>query len=663
MTLDLDLELGVGTERNDTQTHLQASGPFPAIASAILVLDNAMRRGQRAWATAVPGSLRGSTARVAAQTLGRGSHSPGAHMQSYAILGARYSSHSMAGGHRALQVQVQLRPQTECTQASHWTDLTASVDPQELPGDAAVAHLASLASTPLMLKAVQGAYQARQRIVINSRPVEVETVWLYDQRNGPQPPPGFVLRQSGCLLVEHSPCGSFMGVVLEGALVNPGIKHKGRSTRMEVYHVVVYSTSGGMRELARFYTGNLWPTIQWSPSGHLCVAQLLRGKFKPSRDAPCCQLYGAGLVQELFTQSAAFVWDPKTAQIIQSLSSDTSSALRVQGRGCIVIPVWSPSCQYMLVTGDPDQGETEHDGRRRGWLLIADMSQGRIVAQCQTSMMPDFPIDCLFSAVWWHPSSKGLIFRCDVWLQDTAPILQAGFALGSLPRLLTMHAAGFCADATYLVARSTKQQYSPVEVPLPAVLVRCSMEGLHIGLDEGQPLVLQGSWNAEYLGWLPGCSTLFMECTVPESPMVRHVIWQHSACSGRWLPQPYGQDTSEDDAIAVNGPSQRYSPSGKLFVAADVPGLRIIDVKTCKNCWQAISKHTRLAEPSAWGLRGLPDCDPQPHAFQHVVHFEFCGWLPTGLGFVCSTWECFHRREERATCAPPALHCYRFAKP
>ena len=434
----------------------------------------------------------------------------------------------------------------------------------------------------------------------------METLWLYDQRDGLQPPPGLVWRGLQCCQIEQSACGTYISVVLQGWQGRLGSVDRHRPCdNIYVYHVVLYSTSGAMQEQAWFCTGVWWPKIQWSPSGHLCIAQLLGNDTESSADELCCQAYGDGLLQELFLQSAAFVWDPKTAEVLHSLSPDTSAALRVLGKGCSISPAWSPSCQHLLIIG---QHPRDRDAaNRQGWLLIADVGQGRIVGQSNITFTA-VNFESLGRKVFWHPRSHGLILSYNVQVQDTAPFLQKGFALGSLPQRLTMHMAGFSADACYLVARSHKPRQSSDS----DVLVGCTMEGLHIRLDQVQPLVPQEPCKVEYLGWLPDGADLFTIWAMEHRPALCHVLWQYSASYGAFVPQVY-----EQNAPIRYQPSccqsQRFSPSGKLFMAVTSPSMQIINLVTGQQCWEAITQHTMLPQPAEFGLRGLSESD------QHLI--------------------------------------------
>lgn len=489
---------------------------------------------------------------------------------------------------------------------------------------------------------MQTAFQARQRILAGLQPVNVETVWLYDQQTGPQPSPGFGWRHSKCCQVELSPCSSYLAVVLQG-------RQKKQQTRSRkhglvyVYHVLLYSVSEGCSEQARFYTGQSQPTILWSggPLGYLCIAQLLGNKA--SMYEICRQADGDGFAYSL--QSATLLWDPRTIRPLRSLSETPSSALCALAAGCQFYPVWSPSCHLLLITAR--EPGSLGDGHYQGWVLVVDVAKNRVIARSKITAGPNQ--DKISDAVSWHPSSTGLIFTSDVRMLDTGPFLQAGVALGALPPHLTVHAAGFCADATYLVASTNSPRHSPAQ----EVLLRCSMEGLHIRFEEVQALDIG---NIQYMGWLKACSVLFMIRTTTQGSEIVYLRWRYSDQAGVFEPWRFGHRALERTQPGTSYcMSRRFSPSGRFFVACTSPSLRIVDVKKGHLCWEGIDALTGLPMPSASALHGCPSSSQQAH-----IHFDFCGWLPSGHGFVCSTWESF-RGDQHAPCTPPALHFYRFA--
>ena len=483
----------------------------------------------------------------------------------------------------------------------------------------------------------------------NSHPIEVQAAWLYDQRDGPQPPPGYQWSCLQCIQVQPSTCGYYLAVKLRGVQSRPAPDNIGLGDAIAVYDMVMYAVSEGIEEQARFYTGVWQPTTRWSASGHFCVAQLLKTAME---DEPECQAYGSGLLQELSMQSAAFIWEPSTATVLHSLSSEASSVIRTLGRGCRVYPTWSPSCRYLLVLGEKFE-PFRMDQQRQGWLLIADVAHASIAAQSTfTSVAKDSSL--VPSSVVWHPSSQGLIFTNDIQVKDVAPFLQAGYAFGALPDQLHMHTAGFCADATYLIAKSRRS--TPMSGFNQVVLVRCTMAGLHICLEEAHPLVLPDSPNldqARYEGWIMDRSILFMS---------------RRLCKRSLAPSSYGIGSSpsryERLLFSIGAPGRAHpldpylyrphtiSPSGRFVFTRCSLLMEIANVQTGQQCWDSATSHPRWPELSESEVCAIQRGSQASHR-----DYEFSCWLPTGIGFICSACQCTSCPDT----IPPALHFYRYA--
>ena len=291
-------------------------------------------------------------------------------------------------------------------------------------------------------------------------PVSVQHIQLYDQRSGHKSLPHFHWDTLSCEEAAPSPCGSYLAVWLKGLQHGPACYDE------SIHDVMIYDTKDGFREIVQFCTGRLEPDIKWSSSVQLCVAQLLDAAPGP-HDA--CSDAGIGAPTEA---AAAFIYDPKAAAVVCSLGSEASGTLRTLGQGHCTSTAWAPSSRCLLVLG-------VHLGnpgvaRVPGWLAIADVVHGQVIAHCTVTVQPSDPLGS--PAIIWHP--QGLVWQADVQVQDPAALQRAGFATGALPKDLEFVLACFSADARHLLTFHRKQHLEGDNV-----MLRCSIMGVQIHME------------------------------------------------------------------------------------------------------------------------------------------------------------------------------------
>ena len=519
---------------------------------------------------------------------------------------------------------------------------------QGAPRDVFAAHLASLPSTQAVLAALQRGFSARQRMLAKSPPVKVETLPLHSLENRPILLPGFAWSYHYVECVMFSPSGRYLAAVVE---------HRQKSTELEevesdmsedygtsnsldgtevhkvwTYEVLVYEASEGFKQCARFDCQGRQAVIQWSPTSDLCVAQLLLVGNS------LCTAQEISRVADMSWNTAAFIYRPGSSWaaahggIAPCLSDQATEELSTLGKACQVHSCWSPSGRYLLVHGVDlcEYGRAD----AWGWLAIADVEKGGVVAQSKLRTRSNrIKVERLSFA--WHPSSRAVITSGDVEIQDMAAIRRAGFGIGKLPGRLCMHQAGFSADASMLIAKS------PVYVDdhLLFFHLECTLTGLQICL--GQPQVLAPSTGHDesfVVGWLPGANTVLMQRDDTGTVMLSHVGCQNVLSSG-----------------SAASMSDRISSSGNVFLMADSqdePATSIAEVQSGQLLWEP--RTYDLSWPAMHEL--LEGSAPHFLPTWLVCH----AWAPTGVGPVCS----LPGRDETAGGGgylPPALHFYMFA--
>ena len=468
----------------------------------------------------------------------------------------------------------------------------------------------------------------------NSPPTRVDTLQLYTLEERPSPWPGFAWISLHCTWAACSPCGCYLAVVVEGKqcgpenlptavgeadeIASPG----GSNCDMSFYEVLVYRTSVGNQQQARLLTGVRPPVIQWSASGSLLIAQLFR--YNTNDFYQAVDLH---LMQELSVQSAAFTWSPERSAVLHCLDQEASAALQMLSEGCTVYGIWSPSCQYLLMHG---AGFPVTDEKRvPGWVAIAEVAEGRIIAQSGLELAWTFDANEKLS-IAWHPTSRGLVFRGDIHIHDMGIFAQAGFATGLLPAQLRMHPVGFSADASHLVAQ---WQSSP-----SLMLVSCNMHELQIDLVQARPLLVPGgSEEVRPIGWLPGFATMLLERKCADG--TSQPLTSEAGAVGPCGQADYARSASRN----------RISPSGRLSFSESYCPLRMFEVQSGRQCWDS---HTPGAGWAGAQMEGMlcGQGAPQTLGFQ--------AWLPSGLGLVCDAMGGDHPDADEAYLSPIVHICW-----
>ena len=467
-------------------------------------------------------------------------------------------------------------------------------------------------------------------------PVRVHSQQLCEQHNRPDLQPGGPAQGCrACTLLSTSLCGHFIAARVQGSqyvgakvVIRPGKvadsnlhaprlpgRPNGSIPAVGTSEVHVYSITEGFERLATFRTGPRAPTTKWSPSSHLCVAQLCSPSQHLWWDLDSRR-------QESSICSIAFSWDPKTRTILHTLEPEVSAILRKLADGCKVFSCWAPSCRHLLLHGFQPR-RCRHSGKYPGWLVIVDVVAGKLAAQ--SSLHSTITCEPPVSDVAWHPSSAGLVIHADIEVQDTAALRHAGFAVGVLPARLRLHAAGFSSDARLLLATGLQG----------VVLVSCRVDGRDMCLKEIRNLrALVGSGTMEVIAWLPGSATLFLHASTPATLQCCLVEY-----GGAEEPSPLAWHS------LCNG---RVSPSGRLYFPSP-HSVHVIEVQTRLHRWDEFGYNPLMPRALQEDL---------PAQLQLPQRTLCCAaWLPSGLGMLLSTSGELTPEGHK----PPALHLVWFA--
>ena len=510
--------------------------------------------------------------------------------------------------------------------------------PQDAPRDASAAYLAGLQSTAALLTALQQGYIARQNILANAQPCQLETLWLPDQsRNDPNP--GLEWHILNCQQVQFSHNGIYMAIELAGMQFAPEEEGMCQEAPDEDYQtwiqeLVLYRTSG-FQQLACISFGTADPIIHWTCSGELCVAQ------RPERS--CTHMSALTLSdaasaapEPTAIEALAFAWDAGSRAVTRRLPSDVCPEFQSLPKDGWRNMAWSASGRYLLMHEQHASGSNAE--QVMGWLSICNVTAGNLPVQCRVPVFTS--VRCSAS---WHPGLHGLIFTHTKRQTHVSSLQEAGFAAGALPDGLLMHQAGFSSDARYLIAE-TPRTSTPWESMYH--VLRCSISGLRITFDFVQRLdcISDPGWQACKLHWLPSTYSLFIQYREGMHASCEHMVHQVN---------PANAVRSE---VSVSS-FAFLSPSSSWFLQQLPFGVSIHETGTGMEVWQSMSsdpqwpaRRTSSRECKMFGLQ--IGCD-----IHRQDTFELCGWLPSGLGFLCSTSQCTYTRD----CRPPALHVYRFA--
>ena len=524
---------------------------------------------------------------------------------------------------------------------------------QDAPRDVSAAYLTSLSSTQAVLAALQKGFTARQRLMAKSPPLKIRSLPLYDLETRPTLLPGFVWSRQTVESAICSPNGKHMAAVVKHKQSDPEHEeYESESDGSEdfdtpaflysaevhevcTYDVLLYEASDGFKQCARFDSQVRAPIIHWSPASCLCVAQLLATGTRG------CYDLDAGWSIDMSMKTAAFIYHPDWGSAYGCdealcLSDQATIRLSTLGKRCQVQSCWSPSGQYLLVHGAqfPGHGRTEASG----WLAIADVEKGKLVAESNFRSASTESDEAHLSFVW-HPSSQALIMHGALELLDMAAITRAGFGVGRLPSELRMHAAGFSADASLLLAESYDTYIGHDR--WCCYCVECSIQGLQVCLRQRQTQALPDFDEEVYIiGWTPGANTLFLECAGMGSPTQIPV-------SGTGCKQ------ADPSWTALSG-CGRICSSGMLYMKGSS-----LDEELCMTIAEVKGGQEILC-PSTSDL-DWSAMHEQPEGFEGVPDSLRCqAWAPTGVGPVCSSIG-IDALAYGGGYLPPALHFYIFS--
>ena len=358
-------------------------------------------------------------------------------------------------------------------------------------------------------------------MLARSPPVKINTLPLYTVEDRPTLLPGYVWAHQTVKHLVYSPNGQYLAVAVEHNQSHPEYQESDSESDKSddfdtpaslysaevhevcTYEVYLYEASAGYKQCARFDSQVREPVIYWSPASCLCVAQLLakgtRGRYA----------LDAGWSTDMSMKTAAFIYNPDfgaahNADEGPCLTDYATIHLSSLGKRCQVRSCWSPSGQYLLVYGVelPKFGMCGD----AGWLAIADVERGSLVAQSKLKVLRTLDAEGL--SFVWHPILQAFICGGNVGIHDMAAIRMAGFGIGTLPEKLCVNHAGFSADASLLVAEAAVLGHDCLRF----YHLECKLAGLQICL--GQPQVTASAENHEEIfivGWLPGANTVLMQ--------------------------------------------------------------------------------------------------------------------------------------------------------
>ena len=523
---------------------------------------------------------------------------------------------------------------------------------QDAPRDVPGRQLASLASTSEVLAALQKAHTAKRTILSNGPPVRVDTLQLPNQSAAPTSAE-YRWSTLACRETAFSSCGHWLAVVLEGEQWWWSSPDKpedhGPPWQLAMFEVVLYSAADDFQQQARFPTGRGAPVLQWAASEpRLCIAHLPRAPRQNPRtqgppSTPPRATPGSSQAQtpQIRPQlPAALVVEAPMGAVLHSLGPEASAQVHAMAKWGSQRILWSPACTHLLVCGaeEPSHAEMTY----AGCLCLVDVAGNRVLASSAACYGPLEWNDAQAVHVAWHP--QGILLSSDVQLADAAAFRDAGFAVGVLPAHFFLDFYGSVVGAGHLVARhTTSYAYHPEDTV--RTWLSCHIRGQDLIFAVGEPLgasALQ-AWR------LHGSA----------SPQLR-----------KYVSPEAGAASAPSDPPQPSWPSQSpgswsISPSGRFVLGKGPGGLAILDVDTHKKYWDlgtsdpSWSGLTRLQRGRAkhgtiLGLQAVLDMGKA--AKQLKTSFKIEGWLPSGLGVLCSTAATGPKEV-----LPPTLQCYWFA--
>ena len=167
-------------------------------------------------------------------------------------------------------------------------------------------------------------------------------------------------------------------------------------------------------------------------------------------------------------------------------------------------------CRYLLAQGSPESENRDeedfdpYEGEVSGWLVIADVMQGKVVAKSRVSSTEGRSCDYPF-AVMWVPNAQAVILQPYTQVENLRSLTQAGFAVGNLPKGSEI-AGEFSPYADFLAVQSHGSDREDVQ------LLSCSIVGPHIHLKVVQRFQRSSfSRTISSFGWMPESSVLCMQ--------------------------------------------------------------------------------------------------------------------------------------------------------
>ena len=484
--------------------------------------------------------------------------------------------------------------------------------------DATPEHLASMPSVDRMLAALQDAHAAKHRITANLPPARVEYVPLPPLVGKGKVPEELLYGTTvRCSRVETSRCGLWAAVLTatEHWLQTwPSPDDEGIFS-LQVYQVIVYSISHSFVQQASFGMGSTEPSIQWANAPYLAIAcwpalpdSSLSPKIKDVLDnfAP--------------TAAMTFIWDAQAGRAQHSAGPEASAEIMEIAQYPTRSLAWSPDdCNLLLVYGQCDDDDPGFSPVGR--LIILDLQQDTVVASTEVEGIRP-PVYMWYPAVIWHPTEPGLVIGPDIMLKDDSCLKLAGFALGTLPDPLHISPnVGFSGGGSHLVATKTylpgSAEHDNDDILEVFTIVACSMSGQQISLTQlcELPLDLGG------IMWLPGSLSLLTH---------QHAHLRQPGCI---VTGPFDAPNTRQLAGDIVGPPCP-SPSASFFADADFRSLRIADLTTGQQIWDAASTNSNCSVVPGQ-QRSLDGGSSEASEFV-LTSTEILGWLPSGLGLVCS---------------------------
>ena len=505
--------------------------------------------------------------------------------------------------------------------ATSWPSLT-SVASQDAPIDATAGFLSSLSSTERLVAALQSSLTARHNVSANSH-VRREAVPIPEQLTG-RLHQHFEWVSLKCSEVALSCCGQWAAVVLE-AEQKCWFHHKERDHLrlpfgIKTFELVLYSILNGWQQQASFNTGSSAPIMQWGPSKPvLSVALLPRVRIRLWGFYDCVHM-----APEL---SAAFVYDAGADEELSAgphVSESIQRLERVKTRNMI----WSPDCRLLMVY---KQWTGLHV---QGCLELLDVAGDCVLARSE--VLRDVDSWNTFAGVAWHPSSKAIIVSHDMQLRKAVSFREAGIISSTLPTPLHPFCDGpvFSPDGRLLL--TVWDEADEVQSLGRHPVLSCSVDELQVTFAKVDISCRFDRskwyhWDDPIMQWLPDSTGLLVK-----PPLCGSVV--HLPC----MTLDY----------RIEGQAH-ISPTGRHCVGAsllrEVSGrqnLIVIDMECGAQMWSSAT-----ARPTCGSQLGC-------HALLTSDEAELCrechGWLPSGLGIVCST-------SKRKQLAQPCIHVYYFA--